>query len=216
MTSPNELAASAKLSRKTCSVTRDSKRDQIIVVEQVSETTVGDQAELLPRTDTYYYIYEDVATTEINAILQECKDRATLSFLGLDMATGIVGNVPEVEAGKASPKEEPVAKKKSVPRKKKATKKAAEPTPEPVAEEEDDLLGDDEPITILYDKANREHAGFLRPIVMEAFGADWKADKETQGKVRSLIAKLNGKVEVSDVEGNLLPKFVETAKAMIA
>ena len=214
MTSPNELAASAKLSRKTCSVTRDSKRDQIIVVEQVSETNVGDKAELLPRTDTYYYIYEDVATTEINDILQECKDRATLSFLGLDSATGIVGNVPEEVAKEETPA--PVAKKKTVPRKKKATKKAPEPTPEPVAEEEDDLLGDDEPITILYDKANREHAGFLRPIVMEAYGADWKADKETQGKVRSLIAKLNGKVEVSDVEGNLLPKFIETAKAMIA
>jgi hypothetical protein len=228
MVSANELANTKKLSRKTCSVTRDSKRDQLIIVEEISETGKEN-----PRSDVYYFFYQDVATTEVNDILSEAKSRATVAFLGLDDTKGVeTVDAPVATEEKVAEKPAPKVSKKKVSAKKAAAKKPAAKVVEPElditpeefevaiqqveAEAVDDLLPDDAPETVLYDKANREHATFLRPVVVEALGKDWKKDEASMTKVRSLIAKLNGKVEVSDVEGNVLPAFHDTAKAMIA
>lgn len=219
-TTANELAKSAGLSRKTCSVTRDSKRDQLIIVEEVSETGTE-----FPRRDVFYFIHKDVDTDQINALLQNAKNQATLAFLGLETTKGIVGNAPVettdgVKPTIASAKEKKAASVAAA----KAKKLAAAEAKKAAAAKEDDLLGEDDPLAddapevevVLYDKANREHAGFLRPVVIATLGADWKKDDKAMVKVRAAIGKLNGKVAVSDVEGKVLESFEVTCKKLLA
>lgn len=219
------LAFENKLSRKTLSVTRDSKRDQVIVVEQVS---VGSEATL--RTETYYRIYPDQETVELNDMIQDAKDYATRQFMGVETLTEAVPqcdsvtpkSITDAPTKQETEKAERVAKKvatKKAPAKKAATKKAAkkavEATPAPAVKAEepfsDDDLGamsDAEPkAEILYNKGNREHASQLKPILLKSLGQDWKTDTAKMSLARALISKLNGSVGVTDVEGEVLESF---------
>jgi hypothetical protein len=225
-----KIAAERNISTETMSVTRDSKRDQLIVVEKVSQPT-GPETH---RSGVFYFIYDDVPTSDVNELLALSKSGAILAF------TGQIGNTKvEEDAAPSTPAAEPEAVKEveSVeseepkPSKKKTAKKAVKkslkkkaelkvakaPEPEPEQEPEvdtdfdglDDLPEDDVPEnSIMYSRTDKSHATtHLRPILIKKLGSEWKKDAAKASKVRELISELSGNVPVTDLEGNVLPSF---------
>lgn len=241
METANELANKHKLSRKTLSVQRDPKRDNVVVVEQISCSGLE-----FPRTETYYKMYNDVPTEDMNALLARAKNDATLEFLGLPLGTvsePMVETVETVEILEAKVEvqiEKPkVLRKRIKPGAKKPTVKAAKAEAEAVEKEVEEQEVADEVISqateavdpaavyeapaddtpevenIAYSKSSREHINLLRPLIQKTFGADWKKDDEKRTAVREIVSKLNGKVAVTDAQGVALPSFVVVAQEII-
>lgn len=241
MMNESVLARKEGLSRRTLSVTRDAKRSQVIVVEQVSQEESVDNP---GRQEVYYRIYDDVETIQLNAMIQDAKDYATREFMGVETSVETVSQCDTVtaktitdaptkqeieKAAKKAAKDALAAERKvKAAAKKAATAKAAETsetaTPEPAAKGEepfgDDDLGAMEDTEtpaaeILYNKGNREHASQLKPLLLSALGKDWKTDPAKMQKARELISKVNGSVGVTDVEGEVLPSFVAYCEAQL-
>ena len=217
-----KLAAERNLSTKTMSVTRDSKRDQLIVVEEVSQPTGPETY----RSSIFYFIYDDVPTSDVNELLALSKSGAILAFLGL-ATVETSQEKPDIDAPASGAVAEPVAEDEAKPKKKakkavskKPAKKPAPlkvaKTPEPEPEPEVDLDGlmdddtEDEPepdTTIMYSRTDRSHATNLKPILIKKLGDDWKKDAAKASKVRELIKEISGSIPVTDVAGNVLPTF---------
>jgi len=243
MSNAFELAARNRLSVKTTSVTRDTKRSQIIIVEEVSQQVDPDQI----RTSVYYYFADDTKTADINTLLMIAKEEAIVLFLGLNGAFEAISPdvkseensaevavevEPEPEPVAAVAEAEPIKKKtrKRTSKKKAATLKVAdEPIevapvvevgvavsePEAVADDDDLDLGDDEE-TVLYNKTDKGHLAFIRPIIHDQYGPNWKEDESHKMKVRTLIRDLNGKVPVTNVKGEVLPTFKDACIKLLA
>ena len=224
-----KLAAENNLSVRTTHVGRDDKRKQLVVTVSVS---VGKQGEML-RENVHYYIVDDVANNQVNAVLRDAETAAIIQYLGLGIAVPIEEEpAKEEEPVKEEPKEEDAVEKPAKRTRKKSAKKAAKkaaakkpepaPEPEPVVEPEidtdEDLAGDDESEveTVLYDRTDKGHQAALKPLIIECFDADWKSDAGIKKQVRDLIVnKLHGKVAVTDMDGNLLPSFRETVLTLL-
>lgn len=216
----NKLAHENKLSRKTLSVHRDNKHNQITVTEQI---TCGEREEI------YYYFADDSKTSDLNAVVSHSKEQATFSFLGLSSEESVtevkeVVTQEEVVEIKAEVKAKPAAKKT---RAKAKPKVKLEVAPEPVAEtsttdDGTDMFVDDpldeapEVATeiVLYDKANKDHAFILKPTILEKLGKDWK-DRGHTHIVRGLTLQLHEKMGVTDVEGNVLDTFIPFCEKFI-
>ncbi len=216
----NKLAHENKLSRKTLSVHRDNKHNQITVTEQI---TCGEREEI------YYYFADDSKTSDLNAVVSHSKEQATFSFLGLSSEES-VAEVKEVvtqeEVVEIKAKAKPAAKKtraKAKPKVKAKLEVAPEPEVEtPVLEE--DCLGmfaeetEEAPEVateiVLYDKANTEHASFLKPTILGLLGHDWRDQGHTH-IVRGLTLQIHEKMGVTDVEGKLLETFIPFCEKFI-
>ena len=218
-----KLAEDKKLSVEVCSLTRDSKRDQLIIVVKVSEHIEGRE----PRITVDYHLFQDCKTEAINDILAQCKADSINAFLGIsgEEVTPTVEAEPVAESKPA--KKKTAAKKKTTkkpPVQKKADLKVAE---SPKEEDSDDLDTDfdledegakeeETPKLVMYDKTKVTHKDHLRPIVHKVFGEDWRTDKEAKDKVRSAIKELDGKVAVTDSDGKVLESFNETTERLLA
>ena len=242
-TTANELANKHRLSRKTLSVQRDPKRDNVVVVEEISCSGTEH-----PRSETYYKMYNDVPTENMNALLARAKNDATLEFLGLPLGTVAAQMTETVELVEAKveiqiDKPKVVRKRRASPPKAKAALAQAKAIEKEVEEQvvvdkviaeaakvvdvvaavvapeviyeapADEVKKEVENIT--YSKTSREHINLLRPLIQESFGKDWKKDDNSRVAVREVVAKLNGKVAVTDHQGIPLPSFTVVAQEVI-
>jgi len=220
----NKLALESGLSRKTHSVTRDTKRNQLIVVEEVSKGLEGQEGY---RVDQSYFMYEDPKTTDINHYLADAKSAAVMRFLGLDhtkpaettkpAATPkdpIVDiDTPEVEAETPTEKPKPKGRPKKGTAKKGKKKEAIAPTAVYEGPAEEDCLGldnsDEDDTNQVYQKGNSTHAECLKSILNEKYGKGWPKDKVIVGVVKGLVAKIKDTVAVVNAEGEMLSSFEE-------
>lgn len=232
----NELAASNNLTRCTQSVVRDSKRNQLIVTEEVSK---GFETQDY-RKEISYFFFEDVNTSDVNPLLCEAKALATFRFLGIHdrpltarVSPKKAPDSVEVESESAiSPEVEEAAvedtheaavveRPKAKARKPRTTKVKPEPTPEAdVSEEDDDALGleddsESEPQGQLYTKGKQDHAIHLRDLIVEKFGKDWKKDQKAILVAKKLVLKLDQRVHVVDDEGDVLESFKKEVRKMM-
>jgi hypothetical protein len=218
MLNTSELAKENNLSRQTTSVTRDTKRNTLIIVEQVSAGKEGST-----RTETYYRVFEDTDTDKVNVLISEAKAAATLEFLGLAQVSDCDEPAEPVEA-KEAPGKKPKKAGKKPPAKKQAKKEIEEPEIVPDDDEnlfdEVDESPEEEPVKeavkpVLYDRASRDHTAHLKPLLVKILGKTWKTDKDKYAKVKSLVGQLDGKIAVTDVEGNELPTFKKFVSAYL-
>lgn len=236
----NELAASNNLTRCTQSVVRDSKRNQLIVTEEVSKGFDTQDY----RKEISYFFFEDVNTSDVNPLLCEAKALATFRFLGIHdrpltarVSPKKAPDSVEVESESAiSPEVEEAAvedtheaavveKPKAKARKPRTTKVKPELTLKKFTEDEageegDDALGLDddsesEPEGQLYTKGKQEHAIHLRDLIVEKFGKDWKKDQKAILVAKKLVLKLDQRVHVVDDEGDVLESFKKEVRKMM-
>jgi len=235
----NELAAANNLTRCTQSVVRDTKRNQLIVTEEVSRGF--DTPDY--RKEISYFFFEDVTTSDVNPLLYEAKALATFRFLGIndkaprkpakakvpECSEGMVepegAPEPEGEAPAVDDVQEEKEAEKPKPRARKPRSSKSKPTPEPVAETDDesgddDALGlddDDQPEAQgqLYTKGKQDHAIHLRDLIVEKFGKEWKKDQKAVLMAKKLVLKLDQKVHVVDDEGDVLESFKKEVKKMM-
>jgi hypothetical protein len=192
-------------------------------------------------------MYNDVPTENMNDLLAQAKNDATLQFLGLPLGTVAAQMTETVELVEAKV-EIQIEKPKVVRKRKAASKKVAEKVQAAAIEKEveeqvvadrvlteavkvvDEVVAEatatevyeapidevkKEPENITYSKASREHINLLRPLIQESFGKDWKKDDNSRVAVREVVAKLNGKVAVTDHQGIPLPSFTVVAQEVI-
>ena len=219
------LAFKNDLCRRTTSVTRDAKRGQLIVVEEIRKNGKDESY----RSEVYYHFADDVETAGVNAVIDMAKEIATFKFMGLavdsvpvklavvkDMAKP-AEQTPEdakelakkakakVAAAKRAAKKEAIAADQAV-----IKAKAVEPEAVYTAPVEEAAPVTAEVKPIMFDKAEREHRSYLSPIIAAALGKDWKKDDENMSKVSELIGTLQGKIAVCDSTGTQLESFSET------
>ena len=77
----DKLAFENDLCRRTTSVTRDTKRSQLIVVEEIRKNGKDDSY----RSEVYYHFADDVENSHVNKIIDTAKAIATFKFLGRRM-----------------------------------------------------------------------------------------------------------------------------------
>lgn len=213
----NNAALTNRLSRKTHSVTRDTKRNQLIIVQEVS---VGVKDTEGYRAEQSYYMYEDPETSGVNALLCKSRDLATMAFLGLtETKTSVVEPSKEVEEApivdidtpEVKVEEKPKAKAAKKPRKKAVKKEEVVQAPAEVyTADDDDGLGlddSDDDTNELYEKGNTAHAAHLKTLLNEKYGKAWPKDKEKVGVVKGLVEKIKGTLPVMDGEGEMLASF---------
>lgn len=218
------LAFKNDLCRRTQSVTRDSKRGQLIVVEEIRKNGKDDSY----RSEVYYYFAEEVETERVNEVIDLAKEVATYKFMGLAVDSvpapklAVVTDLAEPAEQKAEDAKELAKKAKAkAAAVKRAAKKdaatavanhAATKAVEPEAVYEAPVEETVAPVTvevkpIMFNKTEREHRSFLSPIIAAALGKDWKKDEENMAKVSELIGSIQGKVAVCDSTGAQLPSF---------
>jgi hypothetical protein len=219
----DKLAFDNDLCRRTTSVTRDAKRGQLIVVEEIRKNGKDESY----RSEVYYHFTDDVETANVNAVIDMAKEIATYKFMGMEVGTTPVKLA--VVKDMATPVEQTPEDAKELAKKAKAkvaaTKRAAkkeaiaadqaaikakvqEPEAVYVAPVEEVVA----PVTvevkpIMFDKAEREHRSYLSPIIAAALGKDWKSEDENMSKVSELIGTLQGKIAVCDSTGAQLESF---------
>lgn len=212
----NELALAKGLSRTTHSVTRDTKRLQLIIVQEVSSGLKDTEGYRYEQT---YYMYVDPKTCEVNALLCKSRDLATMAFLGLeDDAKPATVSEPIVDIDTPEVKEEVKVEEKPKPAKKPRKKAAPKKEAPKVAPAEvyeapvDDGLGlddDEDDTNELYQKGTVAHAAHLKSILNEKFGKGWPKEKATVAIVKKLVAEITDSVAVVDGEGEMLASFEE-------
>jgi hypothetical protein len=243
MLNTNKLASENKLSRKTLSVTRDTKRNQLIITHEVTQGVLGEEGY---RSEITYHLSEDTPTDNINSVLDKVRREATLSFLGLEeeeeeevkpkSARKSKAVTKAKEEPKPEPKPEPIEEpkeaaveeeakpkpvKKKVARKKKAAALRSVPKEEPVVEEEGpeldlgDPLLDDAP-NEKYQKGNTNHAQHLQELIEAKYGKQWRKDTEVVATIKALVGRINNRVEVVNSEGTILPTFIEYVNGYLA
>ena len=184
----DELAAKNKLSRKTLSVREDDKKKECWITEEVF-TLEGEGT--VTRTETYYF--KNLSPAEAKAV-------ATYKFLGqTDLLQGKVIGAPAEE-----PAETPAAKPAKGKGKGKGKGKAAA---KPAAEEKAP--------NVKYQKSSKEHSAFVKAVVEDKLGDDWKKNKDKYAVVKELVDAINDKVDCTDAKGDVLGSFVDFCKDFI-
>jgi len=216
-----KLAKDNGLSRVINSVNRDSKRDQIIITVDVSQCIEKD----CHRKETYFFFTRDTEIPElVNVAIESALSTATLWFLGL-CDEGEKKSLPaKQEEVKEEVKEEKKPAKSKSTAKKKVVKKVEEVSSVEDLEEFSELNEDDdyavvepfEPQDILFDKSKHEHTAPLSENISALLPSDWKKSDEHKKKVRALIAKLHGKVDVMNAKGEVLDSFNAFCEAELA
>lgn len=224
MKSADKIAFENDLCRRTQSVTRDTKRSQLIIVEEIRKNGKDESY----RSEVYYHFADDVDNTKVNEVIDVAKAIATFKFMGMtDYADFGVKEVvvPAKDMSEPAPQTDEDAKelakkaKAKVAAAKRVAKKAIadnaaaikskvqEPEAVYVAPVEEVAPVTVEVKPVMFDKAEREHRSYLSPIIAAALGKDWKKDDENMSKVSELIGTLQGKIAVCDSTGAQLESF---------
>lgn len=209
----NKLAASRNVSRTVDSVAVGKDGSGCITI---SVSIRGKSEGQIIRWDKYQFYY-NITKENIQSKVDHALARGLVRFLNLPYDATIlkedVEDLPPVETKPVEtkplePPKEEVKEEKPKPKRprKKAAKvvKAEKAKPEVVVEEK--------PENVIFDKKNKTHTAYLKQVLEDTVGPQWKDHKT---KALKIVADVNGVTEVTNPQGLMLPTFETEIRRLI-